>query len=120
MIARIGLAALVVAIVAPAVLSLQAGCRSARREEPLVGAVDVNDPATRTGEIVYAQHCYQCHPGGRSGVGPALNNKPLPGRLIKLQVRGGLGAMPGFSEQRINDEQLGGLVKYIAALRKNK
>ena len=96
------------------------GCGSARREEPLVGPVNASDPAVRAGEIVFAQNCYQCHPGGRGGVGPAINNKPLPGGLVKLQVRQGIGAMPGFDKSRISDEQLHSLAKYVAALRKNK
>jgi hypothetical protein len=31
------------------------------------------------------------------GVGPALISKPVPGLLMKLQVRLGMGAMPAFS-----------------------
>jgi mono/diheme cytochrome c family protein len=41
------------------------------------------------------RHCHQCHPrGGDGGLRPALNNKPVPGFLVKCQVRLGLGAMP--------------------------
>jgi len=65
------------------------------------------------------KHCNQCHPGGEGGVGPALNNKPLPGFLIKFQVRRGMGAMPAFSSQVISDAQLDSLASYLKELRQH-
>lgn len=35
-----------------------------------------------------------------------INNKPLPGFLIKFQVRNGLGAMPAFSKEHVSPEEL--------------
>jgi mono/diheme cytochrome c family protein len=61
--------------------------------------------------------CYQCHPGGMAGLGPAINDKPLPGWLIKTQVRQGLGAMPSFDESELSDADLEALVEYISALK---
>jgi len=72
------------------------GCGSARRGEPLIGPVGLSDQA-RLGRVVFYANCDQCHPGGEAGLGPSLNNKPLPGFAIKTQVRHGLGAMPSFS-----------------------
>jgi mono/diheme cytochrome c family protein len=69
------------------------------------------------GEVVFMQHCHSCHPGGEAGLGPALNNKPLPGFLIRLQVRQGIGAMPRFSEDVISGTELDDLVAYMMALR---
>lgn len=63
------------------------------------------------------KHCSQCHPGGEAGVGPAINDKPLPGFLIRFQVRQGLGAMPAFSIERITDDQLTDVITYLQALR---
>ncbi|HYE32752.1 MAG TPA: cytochrome c [Methylomirabilota bacterium] len=99
------------------IISSQPGCRHPRRGEPIVGPLPVNDPAVARGRIVYAQHCHQCHPGGEGGLGPGLNDKPLPKFLIKTQVRLGLGTMPGFPEERIDSESLDDLVNYIVALR---
>jgi mono/diheme cytochrome c family protein len=109
-----------VLLVLPMVASIlaQAGCGSSRREAPLAGPVDVSDPQVKLGQQVFSYHCYQCHPGGRAGVGPALNNKPLPQAAIRTQVRAGVGAMPGFNEQIISDEQLRALGQYVAALRR--
>lgn len=61
--------------------------------------------------------CNGCHPGGEAGLGPALNNKLLPGFLIKFQVRNGLGVMPSFSQDVISPEELDDLVSYLVALR---
>ena|SRR5688500_7951676 len=96
------------------------GCKSAERSEPLAGPLRLADPQTQLGQQVFATQCYQCHPGGAAGLGPALNDKPLPGFAIKTQVREGLGVMPGFSKERISDEELEGVVKYLVALRRNK
>ena len=63
-------------------------------------------PELARGEQAYKFHCDKCHPGGEQGLGPALSNKPLPGFLIKTQVRAGVGAMPAFSRELLSDEQL--------------
>ena len=96
---------------------LATGCGSARRAEPLVGPIPLT-PQQQLGRAVFSQHCYQCHPNGAGGVGPAINDKPLPQTLIRTQVRAGLGNMPGFDEKRITDEELKALSDYLATLRK--
>ena len=94
------------------------GC-SARRSEPISGPLMSSSSEIQRGEIAFDQHCTRCHPGGERGLAPAINNKPLPGFLIKFQVRHGVGTMPAFSEQEIPDEELDALVKYLKALRRN-
>jgi mono/diheme cytochrome c family protein len=100
------------------VLHLQVGCGSPRRGELYGGSTAIESPLAEKGAIVFADSCNQCHPGGTAGVGPALNNKPLPGFLIKFQVRYGLGAMPAFSEDEIGPEELNALVAYLKELRR--
>jgi mono/diheme cytochrome c family protein len=95
------------------------GCGSARRGEPLVGPLPVASPAVEQGRRVFMAHCQQCHPGGEAGLGPAINDKPLPGFLIALQVRSGLGAMPAFSRQEIGADALADLIAYLKALRRH-
>jgi mono/diheme cytochrome c family protein len=97
-------------------LALLAACGSARRGEPVAGPLALG-PAAARGEKVFLVHCDKCHPGGEAGLGFALNNKPLPGVLIRKQVRWGLGAMPSFPAERISEGQLDDLVAYIKALR---
>lgn len=99
-------------------LLLSAGCGSARRGEPLVGERQVPSAEIALGQRVFDVNCSQCHPGGEGGLGPALNNKPLPGWLIKFQVRNGLGVMPSFSSQQIGDEELDALTQYMVWLRR--
>lgn len=96
---------------------LLAGCGSARRGVPLTGEHTPPTEQVALGQRVFDANCNQCHPGGATGLGPALNNKPLPGWAIRLQVRYGLGAMPGFSSREIPDEQLDALVVYLKWLR---
>src|ERR1044071_4991757 len=90
---------------------------SARRGEPLYGLLDLSDPAVAHGQQVFMRECHHCHPGGEAGLGPAINNKPLPGFLIRFQVRNGLGAMPAFSDDEISPTELDALLAYLKALR---
>ena len=90
-----------------------------RRGEPVTGPMPITNPQVKRGEIVFMQHCHMCHPNGEGGLGPALNNKPLPGFLIKTQVRAGLGVMPAFHSQELPPDQLDDLVQYLIALRKH-
>lgn len=101
------------------------GCGTARRSPPVAGPLHLSeaqpeDEAELLGQQVFMNHCYQCHPGGRAGLGPALNDKPLPGFAIRTQVRQGFGTMPAFPEEMISDEKLDGLVAYLIALRRNE
>ena len=95
------------------------GCGSARRGEPLVGPLPISSPAVAQGRQVFMAHCQQCHPGGEAGLGPAINDKPLPGFLIALQVRRGLGAMPAFSPQELSPDELDALIAYLKVLRRH-
>jgi mono/diheme cytochrome c family protein len=101
-----------------AVLLLLNACYSARRGEPITGLVPVKNEKVARGQIVFYQHCNQCHPGGEAGLGPALNNKPAPAFLMKTQVRLGLGAMPAFDKEQISPESLDNLMAYVIQLRK--
>lgn len=98
-------------------LVLPAGC-AARRGEPISKPLIIDSPELARGEQAYKFHCDKCHPGGEQGLGPALTNKPLPGFLIKTQVRAGVGAMPAFTKRLLTDEQLDSVVAYLETLRK--
>ena len=102
-------------------LGLAAGCHSVRRGEPIVGPLKTNDPAVQHGRIVFARKCDSCHPGGEGGLGPGLNDKPLPVFAMKLQVRTGLvgfKVMPSFDQHQIPSEDLDDLMAYLKALRR--
>jgi mono/diheme cytochrome c family protein len=100
-------------------LALASGCGSARRSPPLVEPLPLGTAELRQGHEVFSAHCHACHPGGEAGLGPALNNKPLPRFMIRLQVRRGMGAMPAFPEEVISDQELDHLLDYLLALRRH-
>lgn len=79
-----------------------------------------DEAAIARGRRVFMQHCHQCHPGGKGGLGPHLDDKPIPGGLIKMQVRLGLGAMPAFGPEKIPAEALDDLVAYMYEQRRIK
>lgn len=93
-----------------------AACGSARVGTPVQPPLQLASAEARAGEKVFMRHCHQCHPGGTAGLGPALNNKPVPGFLIAFQTRHGLGVMPGFGAEHISDTELDALVAYVKAM----
>jgi mono/diheme cytochrome c family protein len=105
--------------IGPALLlaGLQVGCGPARQGIPIEGPMEVESPEIAEGERVFDYQCAPCHPGGQAGVGPAINNKPLPEFLLRYQVRHGIGKMPAFDESEISEAELDALIAYIVALR---
>jgi mono/diheme cytochrome c family protein len=101
-----------------ACLGMLSGC-SGRRSEPLRGALDVSDAKVAHGQQVYMHRCEKCHPGGDAGLGPSLNNKPLPGFMVAFQTRHGMGAMPPFTDEEVPRNDLDAVVAYLKALRRN-
>lgn len=88
-------------------------CGTARHAAPLVESAPPLSESAERGHIVYDRYCNPCHPNGSAGLGPALNDKPLVSPAVKLQIRQGVGAMPAFDDQVINDEELEDLVEYV-------
>ncbi len=94
-------------------------CGSARRGEPYAAELVPSTEALTRGEQVFYRHCHQCHTGGEASLAPAINNKPLPAWLMRLQIRRGLGAMPAFDKKEIDDRELDSLIAYLIALRRH-
>ena len=90
---------------------------SARRGEPIRGAFQASDPRVERGRVHFARHCSKCHPGGEGGLAPAINDKPLPGFLMKLQSRVGFGAMPSIPEHELSAEDLDAVIRYLKFMR---
>ncbi|HEX7070940.1 MAG TPA: cytochrome c [Rhodothermales bacterium] len=100
------------------ILALSIGaCGTARRGAPVQEDIAFTDSSLVRGERVFMHFCNGCHPGGDGGLGLALNNKPLPAFLIRFQIRKGLGAMPGFSDDIISDEEVRDVARYLVAVR---
>jgi mono/diheme cytochrome c family protein len=93
-------------------------CGTARRRPPLGPAPALSEQAA-TGQVAFMEKCNRCHPGGEAGLGPALNDKPLPDFLKRFQVRKGLGTMPHFSHEKLSDAELDAILEYLKALHQN-
>lgn len=106
-----------VAATVAAALALVAACAPTFRGGPILEGVAQVDPQVALGERVFAHACHACHPNALAGLGPGIVDKPIPSWLVRLQVRIGLGVMPAFSAEEIDDEELDALVAYLDALR---
>jgi mono/diheme cytochrome c family protein len=91
------------------------GCGAARQSPALQSRPTPLNDQELAGQRVFMRDCNGCHPQGDGGLGPALNDKPVPAAAIKLQVRQGLGAMPAFSEQEISSDELDALSAFMSA-----
>ena len=109
---------LLVLVLAIGSFMLNVSC-SARRGEPIKGPLPIDSLAVGNGQKIFMRECHQCHPGGEAGLGPAINNKPLPGFMIRLQVRNGIGAMPAFSQSEISAKEMDDLLEFLGALRRH-
>lgn len=101
----------------PCLLLLCIAC-SPRRGVPYTEPLQAREQNVVEGKVLFDRYCNSCHPGGTSGVGPALNNKPLPGFMVRFQIRNGVGVMPAFTEEVISDKESKQIVAYMKALRK--
>lgn len=95
------------------------GCAAEQRSAPVVGPFVPANAQVARGERVFFTFCHQCHPGGQAGLGPGMNDKPLPRFAVRTQIRAGVGAMPSFSEQEIPAGDLDAVVEYVVALREH-
>ena len=105
----------IITVVLAAVLA--AACYPIRRADPIVGPFVAADPAVERGRVLFDRHCYKCHTEGEGGMGPVINDKPLPRFLMRLQTRAGLGAMPSIPKEQLSDDELDDILNYIVALR---
>lgn len=98
-------------------LVLLIACGRESRQAPSAPQLRPTSPAVARGDRLFGVFCYQCHPDGAAGLGPALNDKPLPAVAIRTQIRKGVGAMPAFSDAWLNDQQVHDIAEYVQALR---
>jgi mono/diheme cytochrome c family protein len=98
-------------------LVLVAACGRSHRGEPQGPSVTPDSAHEARGAVLFRKLCFQCHPGGNSGLGPALNDKPLPEAAIRTQIREGVGAMPSFGEDQLSDGDVDAIADYIQEMR---
>lgn len=83
---------------------------------PNQGEELVQSAAALNGQELFMENCSRCHPAGNAGLGPSIINKPVPGFLIKMQVRNGFGAMPSFDKEYLSKQELDNIVRYLKKL----
>ncbi len=88
--------------------------------QPDVTTLAVSDGQT-PGRTVFGQYCDACHPGGGSGLGPALVGPRFEANFaddakLAALIRSGTPSMPGFPSSRIDDTQLAALIAYLRKL----
>ena len=96
------------------------GCPSARRGGPAAPDVEVDTKQEIRGQRVFDENCHRCHPGGAAGLGPAINNKPIPAEALRNQIRHGHGAMPEFDVDHLSENDLDAVIEYLFTLRTGK
>ena len=99
------------------VVVILAACGAQQRGEPNgppVAAATADEPH---GRGLFQKLCYKCHPGGAAGLGPALNNKPLPELAVRTQIRKGVGAMPSFGSELLGDADVEAIARFVHELR---
>ena len=105
------------------VLAAAYSCGSARRpDKNMTGKADEREQIA-AGRLVFKNNCQKCHPGGESGVGPALNNKPFPGFLLRARIRSRAtflwtGIMPSFKKTEISKKEMDDLIPFLKYLQK--
>jgi mono/diheme cytochrome c family protein len=69
-----------------------------------------------TGEQLFVRTCNECHPGGKEGMGPSLediDDKMPDDAAVKKLIRSGKGMMPAQPKQVINDQEMDALIAYL-------
>lgn len=100
-----------------AVLAILPACGPKHRGEPQGPQVQPDTVAEAHGQRLFDRFCTKCHPNGAAGLGPALNDKPLPELAIRTQIRKGVGAMPSFDGDTLRDADVAAIAKYVQELR---
>ena len=94
-----------------------AACGSSRRGPPAARPVAITTVELQRGQRLFFEHCNPCHPNGEAGLGPSLNNRPLPETVIDLVIRHGPGPMPAFSPKLLDKRDRAAIAEYVKKLR---
>jgi len=90
------------------------------RRGPAFGTPREFTEKEQEGRVLFMRHCNQCHPGGSGGLGPSINNKPLPSVAMRIQIRQGVGSMPAFTDEMLGDAQVDAIIAYLNEMQEEK
>ncbi|MBZ4418052.1 cytochrome c [Myxococcus sp. RHSTA-1-4] len=107
------------AVLAVLVLAAVAACGPSRRG-PAFGTPREFTAQEQEGRVLFMRNCNMCHPGGSGGLGPSINNKPLPSVAMRTQIRQGVGAMPAFTDEMLSDAQVDAVIAYLNEMQEEK
>jgi cytochrome c5 len=88
--------------------------KKAQRQKAQEGSTNLN------GEQIFFRSCNTCHPSGRQGMGPALDQLAThfpDDQALKAFIRKGKNMMPPQPPSVINDQELDNLVDYLRDLK---
>lgn len=80
---------------------------------------DASSSTNLNGEQLFVRSCNTCHPSGKAGMGPSLENmatKFPEDAALKAFIRKGKGVMPAQTPDRMDDGELESLVGYLRTL----
>jgi mono/diheme cytochrome c family protein len=97
-------------------VAVLAACGPKHRGGPEGPKPKLDSAQEARGKRLFQKFCFQCHPNGSAGLGPALNNKPLPEVAVRTQIHKGVGAMPSF-DHILDDQEVAAIAAYVHALR---
>ncbi len=86
--------------------------------EPAIVVTDAAEweSLVAAGKTSYDIACGSCHPGGDADLGPALKGHALPVAEMTRQIREGSGRMKPIDETQLPEDQMKGLMVYMATL----
>jgi mono/diheme cytochrome c family protein len=89
------------------------------RSEAVEDKQDASRSTNLTGEQLFIRSCNTCHPGGKAGVGPSLENLSehyADDNALKALIRKGKGVMPAQPTSVVTEPELDNLIEYLRAL----
>ena len=106
----------VITLITTVITILNISACMVRKSEPITQrSFAPEEERVANGERVFMMNCQKCHPGGESGLGPAINSNPAPQFVKRFQMRHGLGVMPPFHKGEISKRDMHDISKYLHA-----
>jgi mono/diheme cytochrome c family protein len=86
--------------------------------EPAIVITDQTewDSLASAGKSTFDVACGACHPGGEADLGPALKGHMVTTANMTKQIREGSGRMKPIDEAHLPEDQMRGLMVYLATL----
>ena len=104
-------------------ISLAFGCGGGGAEggtTPSENIANYQGPVTSTdveaGKAAFEKACASCHPGGGSGLGPAITDLHAAPGLVRMQIREGQGKMPPIPPAQLTDTELEDMMAYLVTI----